>query len=177
MSHAPHLHQRLTLYFVLAPSVAAMVPQTAFRCGHPFCEQHQREYDLIPFDTCPSCGGFPEVFETGRTVAAFPNLADFLTSLQDDIDDADTFALQDLTGLPDNVWVYNRDVSWIQDRCPGFSPNSAGVLDLRTFPADDLLRIAFLGDPDIETFLDACSERFGENSLSLNLGFIQYWDF
>ena len=175
MAGTPILNQRLTLYFKLDDSVAKPAPEMGFRCSNTACEQHARHYDLVPFQSCPTCYAPPETFETSNTVQAFPDLDDFLASIEDDIDSEDPFVVSGMTGVPGNIWIYNRDLDWLEEWCDGFKPDHAGVLCLDRLLVNSVVTRAFMGDIDIEAFMDRFQDVYGKKTISLHFGLIQYW--
>lgn len=180
MDGHPTLHQSLTVYIELDASLARPVPEVAYRCSTPHCEQHLRQYDCVPFQTCPSCYGCPEIFETGRDEMGYPDLTDILDDLSDELSQPDGFIESDLTGLPANVWVYQRPPRWLYDSMLPFQANGAGTLDLGQCPSvasiQGMLYRLVDDDPDLSALVSYLKSAYGDDAFALKLGLVQHWD-
>lgn len=176
MTLKPKLHRVLTLYFELSEELAKTVPGVSFRCSNNACEQHNRAYDRVPFDVCPSCYACPVAFEDGTTVLAYPDMDDFLMEVAEDLGEHD-FVYGGFSGIPDNVWVYRHTLEWLKDSaCGGFETDRPGVLNLYALPVKSIVKRAFLEDINIEAFIDLFEDKYGKGTISLNFGLIQYFD-
>jgi hypothetical protein len=166
------LSTKFNFYFEINENIAVVHQNKVTRCSNIKCVNHKNKHSNNKTKFCGECGKpFEQIIVDGE--AKPPKACEFVEKYLDK--NGIIYNAGEESGIPDNIWIYNYKIDFLNDFIGDSNLEYGGLIDLSKI--DNLALIGkFKTLPYVKIFTEVFEREFGKGLFEIKFGIISYYN-